>query len=114
MPRERGAGEIKHLRPMTMQQGTSARRSGRNWNAVGGRRHGIALVTAVLILALPFTAQGQTSGATGGPANAGTAPVGGAAPSTVGQSTQAPASGVAAPAAAPSPAASASAAMPGD
>src|SRR5690242_21715539 len=67
--RERDAGEIKQLKANEMQQGTSARRSGRNWDAVSGHRHGIAVLTAILILAPPFTAQGQTSGATGGPAN---------------------------------------------
>jgi biopolymer transport protein ExbB len=114
-----------------MQQGTSARGNGRDWNAVRGRRHGIAVVIAVLILALPFTALGQTGGATGGSANPGTAvsspapagvpaAIGAPAPSTGSQSAQVPAAGASgvpnatAPAAAPPPAASASAALPGE
>jgi biopolymer transport protein ExbB len=97
-----------------MQQGTSARRIGRIWSLTIGRRHAIAVMTAALLMALPFTAHGQMSGPTGGQANPGDpaavspvpsapAPATGAAPSVPGQSAQAPAGG-----------ASASAALPGE
>jgi len=104
-----------------MQEGTSARRNGRIWIAVRGRRHAIAIVTAALLLALPFTAYSQTAGpgadqrAPGGasavsPGSAPTAPATAAAPSLPSQPPQAQA-GAATPAAAAAPA---SAALPGE
>ncbi len=111
-----------------MHQQKSARRIGRNWSAMRGRRHAIALVAGALLIALPFAANGQTGQATpGAPAvsPAPAAPATGAAPSAPSQPAQAPAGGVsggstpsAAPApaapAASAPAAPASAALPGE
>src|SRR5262249_16380383 len=110
---------------MTMQQGTSARRIGRNHNPVSGRRHTIAFVAAALLIALPFSANGQTGQGTTpavSPAPS-SAPATRAGPSALSQPAQIPAGGVpggspsaAAPAApaASAPATSASAALPGE
>src|SRR5215472_17238784 len=54
---------------MTMPQGTSARRTVRNWDAVSGRGHAIAVIAAALLVVLPFMAYGQNSGQAGGQAN---------------------------------------------
>src|SRR6516164_4106296 len=103
---------------MTMQR-TSARRIGRNYGPVGGRRHTIAFVAAALLIALPVSANGQTGQATTpavSPAPALSAPATGTAPGALSQPAQIPAGGVsgaAAPAAAAAPA-SASAALPGE
>ena len=110
---------------MTMHQGTSARRIGRNWTPESGRRHAIAFVAAALLMVLPFAANSQTGQGTApaaSPTPAASAPATGAAPS---EPAQAPAGGVsggstpsAAPApaapAASAPAAPASAALPGE
>jgi biopolymer transport protein ExbB len=106
-----------------MQQGTSARRIGRNYNPLSGRRHAIAFVVAALLMALPFSAKGQMGQGTApavSPAPASSAPAAGA-PSAPSQPAQAPASGMsggssaAAPAApASAPATPASAALPGE
>src|SRR5215470_2952541 len=104
---------------MTMQQGTSARRIRRNDNPVSGRRHTIAFVAAALLIALPFSANGQIGQATTpavSPAPASSAPATGAAPGALSQPAQIPGGGVsggAAPAA-PAAAAPASAALPGE
>ena len=107
-----------------MQQGTSARRIGRNDNPVGGRRHTIAFVAVALLIALPFSANGQTGqGTTPAVSAAPASSAPGAAPSALSQPAQIPAGGVpggspsaAAPAApaASAPATSASAALPGE
>jgi biopolymer transport protein ExbB len=109
---------------MTMQQGTSARRIGRNWNPVSGRRHAIALAAAALLMVLPFAANSQTGQGTApaaSPVPAASAPATGPAPNAPSQPAQAPASGVsggstpsAAAPAAPSASAPASAALPGE
>jgi biopolymer transport protein ExbB len=108
-----------------MQQGTSARRIGRNYNPLSGRRHAIAFVVAALLLiALPFSANGQTGQGSApalSPAPASSAPATGA-PSAPSQPAQIPAGGVSAgtSAAAPTaptasaPAPPASAALPGE
>src|SRR6516164_5528784 len=98
---------------MTMQKGTSARRIGRLWSLTFGRRHAIAVMTAASLMALPFTAHGQTSGPTGEQANPGTPAVSpapaaappaiGVAPSAAPAPTAPAASAPAAPAAAPLP-----------
>jgi biopolymer transport protein ExbB len=105
----------------TMQEGTSARRTGRD--AVSGRRHAIAVVTAALLLALPFTAHSQTTGQSsdqGSPGASAVSPVSappaaasGAAPNLPSQPAQGPAgpTGGATPSAT-APAASAS--LPGE
>src|SRR6516162_4007754 len=100
---------------MTMQQGTFARRIGRDDNPVSGRCHTIALVAAALLIALPFSANGQTGQATT-PAPASSAPATGATPGALSQPAQIPAGGVsgAAAPAAPAAAAPASAALPGE
>jgi biopolymer transport protein ExbB len=106
-----------------MQQETSARRrSGRIRNDVSGRRHAIAVMTAALLLALPFTAYGQTTGQSGEQGSAGASAVSpgsappaaatSAAPNLPSQSAQATASSPAG--APPSAAAPASAALPGE
>ena len=100
-----------------MQQGTFARRIGRDDNPVSGRRHTIAFVAAALLVALPFSANGQTGQATTpavSPAPASSAPATGATP--LSQPAQSPAGGVsgAAAPAAPAAAAPASAALPGE
>jgi len=96
-----------------MQEGTSPRRTGRVWNAVSGRRRAIVVVTAVLLLALPFTAHSQTPGQSGDQGSPGasaasprSAPpaAGGAAPNLPSQPAQAT----------PSAAAPASASLPGE
>src|SRR5579864_3320815 len=119
---------------MTMHQGSSARRTGRIWSLTVGRRRALAVMTAALLVALPFTAHAQTAGQTDGQASPGAAispaptaaaPVTGAAPSVPSQSAQTPAGGGAvspAPSAAPTsaapaasaPPAPASAALPGE
>ena len=43
-----------------MHEATSARRVGRNWNALSGRRHAITCVAAALLMLLPFAANSQT------------------------------------------------------
>ena len=91
-----------------MHEATSARRGGRNWNALSGRRHAIACVAAVLLMLLPFAANSQTGQGIGPAASA---PASGAAP---GQATEAPASGVSGGSNAAAPAAPASAALPGE
>jgi len=98
-----------------MQQGTFARRIGRDDNPVSGRCHTIALVAAALLIALPFSANGQTGQATT-PAPASSAPATGATPGALSQPAQIPAGGVsgAAAPAAPAAAAPASAALPGE
>ena len=98
-----------------MQQRTFARRIGRDDNPVSGRCHTIALVAAALLIALPFSANGQTGQATT-PAPASSAPATGATPGALSQPAQIPAGGVsgAAAAAAPAAAAPASAALPGE
>ena len=102
-----------------MQQGTSARRIRRNDNPVSGRRHTIAFVAAALLIALPFSANGQIGQATTpavSPAPASSAPATGAAPGALSQPAQIPGGGVsgAAAPAAPAAAAPASAALPGE
>ena len=102
-----------------MQQGTFARRIGRDDNPVSGRCHTIALVAAALLIALPFSANGQTGQATTpavSPAPASSAPATGATPGALSQPAQIPAGGVsgAAAPAAPAAAAPASAALPGE
>ena len=98
-----------------MQQRTFARRIGRDDNPVSGRCHTIALVAAALLIALPFSANGQTGQATT-PAPASSAPATGATPGALNQPAQIPAGGVsgAAAPAAPAAAAPASAALPGE
>jgi len=81
-----------------MQQESSAQRTGRSWNGVSGRRHAIAVMTAALLLVLPFAAYSQTTGQSGGPGSAGASAV---------SPTPAPPTTGAAPA-------SASAALPGE
>jgi biopolymer transport protein ExbB len=100
-----------------MHQGTSSRRIGRTI----GRRHAIAVMTAALLMALPFTAHGQTGGQASpgvpavSPAPTTAATPTGATPSVPSQSAQAPAGGGAAPISAASAApATASAALPGE
>jgi biopolymer transport protein ExbB len=100
-----------------MQQGTSARRIRRNDNPVSGRRHTIAFVAAALLIALPFSANGQIGQATTpavSPAPASSAPA--TTPGALSQPAQIPAGGVsgAAAPAAPAAAAPASAALPGE
>ena len=102
-----------------MQQGTFARRIGRDDNPVSGRCHTIALVAAALLIALPFSANGQTGQTTTpavSPAPASSAPATGATPGALSQPAQIPAGGVsgAAAPAAPAAAAPASAALPGE
>ena len=95
---------------MTMQQKTSTRRIGRKWNPVRGRRHAIAFVAAVLLMALPFAANSQTGQGTAPAASSAavpSAPVTGAAPSAPGVATPAAPSSSA-------PATPASAALPGE
>jgi biopolymer transport protein ExbB len=94
-----------------MHEATSARRGGRNWNALSGRRHAIACVAAVLLMLLPFAANSQTGQ---GIAPAASTPASGAAPGAPGQATEAPASGVSGGSNAAAPAAPASAALPGE
>jgi biopolymer transport protein ExbB len=102
-----------------MHEATFARRVGRNWNPLIGRRHAIACVAAALLMLLPFAANSQTGQGIApatSPAPAASAPAPGAAPSAPGQATEAPASGVST-GSAPSPVASgapASAALPGE
>jgi len=94
-----------------MQEGTSARRTGRSWNGVSGRRRAIAVMTAALLLAFPFTASSQTAGqssAQGSPGASAVSP-GSAPPATA---AQAPAASPGA--ATPTAAAPASAALPGE
>jgi biopolymer transport protein ExbB len=95
---------------MTMHQGTSTRRIGRNWNPLSRRRHAIAFVAAALLMVLPFAANSQTG--------QGTAPTASPAPATSApsQPTQVPASGAggSTPSAAVPTAPSASAALPGE
>jgi len=100
-----------------MQQGTSARRVGRNYGPVGGRRHTIAFVAAALLIALPVSANGQTGQATTpavSPAPASSAPATGTAPGALSQPAQIPAGGVSGAAAPAAAAAPASAALPGE
>jgi biopolymer transport protein ExbB len=76
-----------------MHEATSARRVGRNWNPLSGRRHAIACVAAALLMLLPFAANSQTGqgfAPAASPAPAASAP-GTNAP---GQPAQAPATGV--------------------
>jgi biopolymer transport protein ExbB len=91
-----------------MQQGTPARRIGRNWKPMSGRRHAIAFVAAALLMALPFAANSQTG--------QGTAPAASPAPAFSAPNAAAPAAPAAAPAAptASAPATPASAALPGE
>jgi biopolymer transport protein ExbB len=103
-----------------MQEETSARRTGRIWMGVRGRRHAIAFMTAALLLALPFTAYGQTAGPSGdqggasavSPGSAPPAAATGVAPNLPSQPAQAPTGSPGG--AAPSAAAPASAALPGE
>jgi len=110
-----------------MHQRTSARRIGRNWSPVSGRRHAIALAAAALLMVLPFAANSQTGQGTApaaSPAPATSAPATDAAPGAPSQPAEAPASGVsegstpsaAVPVAptASAPATPASAALPGE
>src|SRR5690348_17589360 len=105
---------------MTMQQETSVRRPGRRWNGVSGRRRAIAVMAAALLLALPYTASGQSAGQSNEPGSPGASapgsapapPATGAAPSLPSQPAQAPAAspgGATASGAAP-----ATAALPGE
>src|SRR6516164_853952 len=112
--RDGGTGEIKRLKAKTMQQGISARGTIRNCNAMRGRWHAIAVMTAALLMALPFAAHAQSSGQVGGqatpggaavsPAPATTAPATGAVPAPLAPSASAPTA----------PPAPASAALPGE
>src|SRR6516162_5674344 len=102
---------------MTMQQGNFARRIGRDDNPVSGRCHTIALVAAALLIALPFSANGQTGQATTpavSPAPASSAPATGTAPGALSQPAQIPPGGVSGAAAPAAAAAPASAALPGE
>ncbi len=103
-----------------MQQETSVRRPGRRWNGVSGRRRAIAVMAAALLLALPYTASGQSAGQSNEPGSPGASapgsapapPATGAAPSLPSQPAQAPAAspgGATASGAAP-----ATAALPGE
>ena len=97
-----------------MNEAISARRGGRNWNALSGRRHAIACVAAVLLMLLPFAANSQTGqgiAPAASPAPAASAPASGAAPGAPGQAMEAPASGVSGGSSAAAPA---SAALPGE
>jgi biopolymer transport protein ExbB len=102
-----------------MHEATSARRVGRHWIPLSGRRHAIAWVAAALLMLLPFTANSQTGqgiAPAASPVPAASAPATGAAPTAPGRATEAPASGVptGSTPSAVAPAAPASAALPGE
>jgi biopolymer transport protein ExbB len=103
-----------------MQEGTSARRTGRIGNCVSSRRRAVAVTTVALLLVLPFAAYSQTTGQSGQQGGAGasavssTAAPSAPAPNLSTQSAQAAPSAAPTPAASAAPAAPASAALPGE